>query len=138
MHGKSEKLSLHIEIVPLFLNHFEANSDPYFPVGRYFGDDGQLSHLVVTVASQNTTFLLDLVSLGKDANAVFIVHSRCTRHFRAILEDQSIKVCCFDARRDARALKSFCIRLQGVVDLKAFQDETLLPLTPAEMSESNK
>jgi hypothetical protein len=47
-------------------------------------------------------------------------------------------VCCFDARRDAQALKSFCIKLEGVVDLKAFQEEPLLPLTPAEMSESKK
>jgi len=85
----------------------------------------------VNVASQNTTFLLDLLSLDdKDA----LSHSAWLA-FGKMLEDPSIKVCCFDACRDAFALKRLGITIRGVVDMKAFQDDPLLPLTWPERRE---
>lgn len=114
------------------LHRVQPGTMDVFMIGRYFGDHGQLSHLAVTVASENTSFLLDLVSLEN----YFFYHG--SQVFRNILEGHQIKVCCFDAGRDAQALKRFGIRLEGVVDLKAFEEVPLFRMSYGESSERDK
>ncbi|KAI1263241.1 ribonuclease H-like domain-containing protein [Xylariaceae sp. FL1019] len=82
--------------------------------------DGTVSIVQIYDRTKNTTYLVDVYTLGKDAFNTRGNHSRKT--LKSILESPSVPKVFFDVRRDSDALFAhFEVKLQGIHDLQLME-----------------
>ncbi|KAL3418093.1 hypothetical protein PVAG01_09808 [Phlyctema vagabunda] len=84
--------------------------------GIDLGKNGRVTDLELNFPTKNTTYLLDIVTLGQ---AAFDATSATGVSIRSILEDPRIPMGIFDCRNDSSGLfANHGIRMQNVVDLQ--------------------